>query len=33
LTAIYASARTNAPVELPVRPDHPLYHGWLPAAI
>ena len=33
LTAIYASARTNAAVELPVRPDHPLYHGWLPAAI
>lgn len=32
LTAIYASARTNAAVELPVKPDHPLYDGWLPAA-
>jgi len=32
LTAIYASARTNVAVELPVGPDHPLYDGWLPAA-
>lgn len=30
LTAIYASTRTGATVELPVRPDHSLYNGWLP---
>ncbi len=28
LTALYASARTGAPVELPIGPDHPLYGGW-----
>jgi len=30
LTAIYASARTCAAVELPIGPEHPLYGGWLP---
>ena len=28
VTAVYASARQNAPVELPLPPDHPLYGGW-----
>ena len=30
VTAIYASARANAPVDLPLGEDHPLYAGWLP---
>ena len=30
VTAVYASARQNAPVRLPLSPDHPLYDGWLP---
>ena len=30
LTAIYASARTRAAVDLPISPEHPLYHGWQP---
>jgi predicted dehydrogenase len=30
VTAIYHSARTHAPVDLPLGPDHPLYGGWLP---
>jgi len=30
LTAIYASARTNAAIDLPVGQDHPLYDSWLP---
>jgi len=30
VTALYASARANAPVTLPLGRDHPLYHGWLP---
>ena len=30
VTAIYASARTGAPVDLPIGPDHPLYSGWMP---
>lgn len=30
VTAVYASARTGAPVELPLGPEHPLYGGWLP---
>ena len=29
-TACYHSARTGAPVALPLTPDHPLYAGWLP---
>ena len=32
ITAIYHSARTRAPVELPLAPDHPLYGGWQPSA-
>lgn len=28
LTAIYASARTHQPVNLPIDPDHPDYAGW-----
>lgn len=28
LTACYASARTQAPVSLPIGPEHPLYGGW-----
>jgi hypothetical protein len=32
MTAIYHSARTRAPVRLPLATDHPLYRGWqLPA--
>ena len=27
-TAIYASARSSRPEDLPVRPGHPLYDGW-----
>ena len=30
VTAIYASARTNMPVTLPISKTHPLYEGWLP---
>lgn len=29
ITAIYASARTSLPQELPLASDHPLYAGWL----
>lgn len=32
VTAVYASARSGAPVSLPLAPDHPLYGGWLPDA-
>jgi predicted dehydrogenase len=32
ITAIYHSARTRSPVELPLVPDHPLYGGWQPSA-
>jgi len=32
ITAIYHSARTRVPVELPLQPDHPLYGGWQPSA-
>jgi predicted dehydrogenase len=28
ITAIYHSARTRAPVDLPLDPGHPLYGGW-----
>lgn len=31
LTAAYWSAATGAPVALPLAPDHPYYHGWIPA--
>ena len=31
LTAIYHSAQTGEPVELPIGPDHPRFEGWLPA--
>lgn len=30
LTAVYHSAATGRPVELPIAPDHPRYRGWLP---
>ena len=30
VTAVYASARTGAPVDLPLPSDHPLYGGWTP---
>jgi predicted dehydrogenase len=30
ITAIYHSARTRQPVELPLGPEHPLYSGWIP---
>jgi predicted dehydrogenase len=30
ITASYHSARTNAPVRLPLAADHPLYRSWLP---
>jgi predicted dehydrogenase len=30
LTAIYASARSGAPVKLPIGPEHPMYGGWQP---
>jgi predicted dehydrogenase len=30
LTAIYHSARTGQPVELPIGADHPAFEGWLP---
>lgn len=32
LTAMYHSARTQAPVTLPLGPDHPAYAGWSPSA-
>ena len=31
ISAIYHSAQTGQPVELPIGPDHPKYNGWLPA--
>lgn len=30
VTAVYHSARTHAPVALPLGPEHPLYSGWTP---
>ncbi len=30
VSAVYHSARTGAPVDLPLGPDHPRYTGWLP---
>jgi len=30
VTAVYASARSGAPVALPLGQDHDLYEGWLP---
>ncbi|WP_170437096.1 Gfo/Idh/MocA family protein [Ruegeria arenilitoris] len=30
VTAIYHAARTGQRAALPIRPDHPLYEGWLP---
>lgn len=30
VTAIYASARSNGAVHLPLSPDHPMWHGWQP---
>lgn len=30
VTACYHSARSGAPVDLPLSADHPLYAGWLP---
>ncbi len=30
VTAIYHAARTGQRVALPIRPEHPLYEGWLP---
>ncbi|WP_170476235.1 Gfo/Idh/MocA family protein [Ruegeria arenilitoris] len=30
VTAIYHAARTGERVSLPIRPDHPLYSGWMP---
>lgn len=30
ITAMYYSAQTGEPVELPIGPDHPKYAGWLP---
>jgi predicted dehydrogenase len=30
LTALYASARTHAAVDLPIGPGHSMYQGWLP---
>lgn len=32
ITALYESARTRCPVELPIGRAHPLYEGWQPAA-
>ena len=31
VTALYHSARTGEPVDLPLGPDHPLYRGWIPS--
>lgn len=30
VTAVYASARSGMPVDLPIGPDHPMYASWLP---
>ena len=30
VTAVYHSARTGTPVQLPLADDTPLYHGWVP---
>ncbi len=30
VTAVYTSARSGQPVDLPISGDHPLYEGWLP---
>lgn len=30
VTAVYASARSGLPVELPIGADHPMYGSWLP---
>jgi predicted dehydrogenase len=30
VTALYVSARSGQPVELPITPDHPAYTSWLP---
>ncbi len=30
VTALYVSARSGQPVELPIGPDHPAYASWLP---
>ncbi|WP_226780407.1 Gfo/Idh/MocA family protein [Oceaniglobus trochenteri] len=30
VTAVYASAKANAPVTLPLGRDHPMYGGWVP---
>ena len=30
VTAVYASARSGQPVDLPLGPEHPMYGGWLP---
>lgn len=30
VTALYHSAATGTAVTLPIEPDHPKYHGWLP---
>jgi predicted dehydrogenase len=30
LTAIYTSAQTGQPVDLPISNDHPMYAGWAP---
>ena len=30
VTATYASARSGAPVNLPLDREHPLYNGWTP---
>jgi predicted dehydrogenase len=32
VTAFYHSSSTHTEVELPLRPDHPLYTSWVPAA-
>ena len=31
VTAVYASARTGARVDMPLGPDHPLYTSWMPS--
>ena len=30
VSAVYHSARTGAPVALPIDTQHPMYAGWLP---
>ena len=30
VTAVYASARSGQPQELPIGADHPMYDTWLP---